>query len=142
MNNQQENLLDSNEKRRKFLDEQVNNLAEAQETNLVIDFDQAIKEKAEKEIEIIFMKQVFKIPSSMPSDFALFFFRNIYDKKKKTIDVPEHLIFEFIEKIFGKEFIKVLSTSKVSINTVFDTLALKVMGIWGYATKSQASKKK
>lgn len=131
----------NNEERGKYLDEKFEEIQEAQEADLLLDFDKAIEEKKENPYKIKFIGKYYDVPRQMPFNFATFFFRYCYKKinGKITIDVPEDKIFMFIQLMFGNEMIKALENNKqrVGIDMVFDKLALVILEKWGYGIKSK-----
>lgn len=136
----------SNEEREKLLDNKLNELAENQSENLVIDFDQAIEEEQEKVIEIIFDNKKYKLSHKMPFSFAMFFFRNCFKKvgNKTVVEIPDELTMTFIEKMFGKEFYNSIieSDKSFSFDLLFKNLAFKILKAWGIDFDSPEAQKK
>ena len=82
----------------------------------------------------------------MPFGFSMFFFRNCYKKDKKTgivnIDIPDEIICQFIERMFGQKFLKVLEDQyENSIDYVLEILVLRVLEIWGYGIEPSKDNK-
>lgn len=117
------------------LDIAENNAAIEEEESLFYDFDKAIEEKGEKPLKIKFNKINFLVPSQMPFDFSMFFFRNCMVKVdgKQIFNVNEDDIVQFITLMFGNEFLESLEKSRISIKMIFEDLALKILNKWGYA---------
>lgn len=125
-----------NQKKINELEESELYAASNEETDLFYDFDKAIEETKTKELKIMFNNKYYYVPSEMPFSFSMFFFRNCMKKAdgKDVFEVPESQLGEFIELMFGSEFLKSLETNKkLTINQVFSTLALKILKKWGYA---------
>lgn len=130
----------------KFLNEKVQELKEQQESDLIIDFDAAIKEKKSqlKQYCVKFNNKYFEVANEMPMSFGLFFFRHCYNKKsgKMNIDIPEEKMYEFIELMFGKELVEEFSNSTVGMNLVFEKLSPQILKHWGYDTTNENVEKK
>ncbi|OFW61774.1 MAG: hypothetical protein A2Z35_05955 [Actinobacteria bacterium RBG_19FT_COMBO_36_27] len=131
--------LKSNEEREAFLEEKFEQIQEEQEAGLLLDFDKAIEEKQAKPFTIKILGKFYNIPKQMPFKFATFFFRHCYKKVngKLTVDVPEEKLFLFIQLMFGNEMLVALEHSNVSVEDVFDTLALEILSKWGYDIKGK-----
>ena len=129
--------LVSNEERVAYLNTKAQEICQREEDELVLDFDQALAEKAEKPIKVKFQGKVYNVPAQMPFNFAMFFFRNCYKKisGRTQIQVPEEKLAQFVELMFGKEFLSVVEKTSVPMNFVFDTIAQSIMAKWGYATQ-------
>jgi hypothetical protein len=121
-----------------FLNEKVQELKEQQESDLIIDFDAAIKEKKSQ------LKQYRVKFNEMPMSFGLFFFRHCYNKKsgKMNVDIPEEKMYEFIELMFGKKLVEEFSNSTVGMNLVFEKLSPQILKHWGYDTTDENVEKK
>lgn len=136
----------NNEEREKLLDNKLSELANDQNQNLVIDFDQAIEEEQENFIEIIFENKKYKLANKMPFNFAMFFFRNCFKKvgNKTIVEIPDELTMTFIEKMFGKEFYTSLieSNKNFSFDLIFKNLGFKVLKAWGIDFDSPEAQKK
>lgn len=136
----------NNKEREKLLDNKLSELAENQSGNLVIDFDQAIKEEQENIIQIIFEGKKWDLPHKMPFSFAMFFFRNCLKKSgnKTIVEIPDDLTLVFIEKMFGKKFYESLIESNInfSFDLLFKNLAFKILKSWGIDMDSPEAQKK
>lgn len=136
----------NNKEREELLDNKLNELSENQSENLVIDFDQAIKEEQEKIIQIIFDNKKWDLPHKMPFSFAMFFFRNCLKKQnnKTVVEIPDDLTLVFIEKMFGKKFYESLIESNInfSFDLLFKNLAFKILKSWGIDMDSPEAQKK
>lgn len=129
----------NNDDRIKYLTEKQNEISERQENNLVLDFDQAIKEANKKQIEIKLLDKTYFLPSEMPFNFSTFFLRHCYKKVKGqfVVMMPEDKMLEFLELMFGKRFIQSLENSNncnVSMLFVFQNIVPTVLREWGYDT--------
>lgn len=126
----------NNEERENFLEEKFEEIQEIQEADLLVDFDQAIKEKAEKPLYIKFIGKTFEVPRKMPFKFATFFFRYCYKKEhgKIKIDVPEERLFQFMQLMFGNDFLTSIERNKknISLELVFDVISVPILDKWGY----------
>jgi len=111
--------------------------------NLFYDFDKAIEEKMQEPLDIKFNGKIWKVPSEMPFDFSMFFFRNCIIKVNgvDTFDVAENQIVNFLTLMFGIEFMKTLETTKVPTTLIFETLALQILNKWGYGVNVKAKGK-
>ena len=136
----------NNKEKEEFLDQQLDNLANQQEQELLIDFDEIIEEEKAQGLKIKFNKKIYTIPSKMPFSFAMFFFRNCLKtvKGKTVIQIPDHITIEFIERMFGEVFLKDLEESKIDISfqTLFEKFANKVLNNWGIDIESDETQKK
>ena len=133
-------LSKKNEERIEFLDTAVEQLTSQQEEELVTDYDQALKEYQEKNrpYKIRFKGKVFEVPCSIPFPFSLFYMRNCIKRQNgKTIfTIPDDKQSEFVEKMFGKEFLSLLAQSDdIELNFVFSVLVPDIMDKWGYNIK-------
>lgn len=136
-----ETTVKKNSERIAFLDSKTEELAKAQEADLVVDFDEALTEYQLKNAprKIRFKGQVFEIPRSMPFSFGLFYMRHCIKRREGKVffEVPEDQLAEFITKMFGKSFLEVLDQSDdVDMNFVFEHLVPEIMEGWGYNIKS------
>lgn len=135
-----------NEERLKYLDNQLDELAQTQEEELLIDFDEIIEEEEEKGLKVKFENKIYVLPAKMPFSFGMFFFRNCYKVKKgkTSIEVPDALTLEFIERMFGEKFLKDLESSKknIAFQTIFDKFAFKIFKNWGIDLDSPEGQKK
>jgi len=130
-----------NDQRMALLDEKLDELRVDQEKDLLLDFDQAIKEKQGKPYTIKFQSEIYEIPNQMPFNFSTFFFRYCYKKQsgKVMVEVPEDRMIQFIELMFGKKFVNALEKSTVTVDMVFDTLASTILGKWGYGIDNKTN---
>ena len=127
----------SNEERVAFLNAKAEEICKREEDELVLDFDQALAEKAQKPIKVRFQGKVYNVPAQMPFNFAMFFFRNCYKKVggNMQVQVPEEKLPQFVELMFGKEFLNTVENTDVPMNFVFETIAQSIMAKWGYETQ-------
>lgn len=132
----------TNEERIAYLNAKTQELVEREEEELVLDFDQALEEKEQKPIKVKFQGKIYEVPSQMPFNFAMFFFRNCYKKVggKVRIEIPEGMMVKFIELMFGEEFTKAVEGANVSVNFVLETMAMRVLDGWGYRMKEREGK--
>jgi hypothetical protein len=137
-----------NEERMAFLNEKAEEMAQLQEADLVVDYDEALAEHRQKNKPhlIRFKGKTFEIPRSMPFTFSLFYMRHCIQRKsgKTVFAIPEDRIAEFIEKMFGKDFLETLDQSDVDFNFVLGRLVPDIMSMWGYKvddTKGSSSAK-
>ena len=132
-----ENNLNNNADRIKFLNEKQEEITERQSNNLVLDFDQALKEENKQKIEIKLLGRTYFLPKKMPFNFSTFFLRNCYKKIKGqwTIIMDDDKIMPFIELMFGKKFIENLEKSRdnrISLMFVYQNIVPKILDEWGY----------
>ena len=130
-----------NKERIAFLNSKVEELAENQEAELITNYDEALKEYKDKSkpYKIQFKGRIFEVPRSMPFSFSMFYMRYCITKKEgKTIfDIPEERVGEFIEKMFGKAFLKTLNYSDdVDMSFILYTLIPDIFSKWGYGIKT------
>lgn len=128
----------TNDERIAFLNKKTEEVARNQEQELVTDYDEALKEYQEqnKPHRIKFKGRLFNIPRSMPFSFGLFYMRHCIKKRngKTVFELPDDRLSEFIEKMFGKEFLNMLDQSTdVDIDFVVGRLIPDIMDRWGYA---------
>ena len=125
----------------KYLDNKFNEIKRNEEKDLVIDFDKAVEEHYNKsqKLKVKFMGKYYEVPSEMSFNFAMFFFRNCMrtdDQTGKTIfDIPDSKIQEFIERMFGSDFLEALESCnnhKVTMSFVFKNLSMEILEKWGY----------
>ena len=132
-----ENNLNNNADRIKFLNEKQEEITERQSNNLVLDFDQALKEENKQKIEIKLLGRTYFLPKKMPFNFSTFFLRNCYKKIKGqwTVVMDDDKIMPFIELMFGKKFIENLENSRdnrISMMFVYEKIVPKILDQWGY----------
>jgi hypothetical protein len=134
-------LKEKNEERLAFLNEKAEELSIQQEEELVTDYDAALKEyqTKNKPYKVKFKGQLFDVPRSIPFSFSLFYMRHCIKKQGGTtvFVIPDDKQSEFIERMFGKRFLKVLEQSDdVELNFVFSKLVPDIMDKWGYSVKN------
>lgn len=131
-----------NEERLLKLEESAGKAAIAEENDLFYDFDKAIEEANIKPFEIKFMNEIIKVPAEMPFDFSMFFFRNCVKKVngKEVVEIPDSCVYEFMLLMFGENFISKLEKTRLGLNFIFETVALKILKKWGYDIKAPAKK--
>jgi len=132
-----ENNLKNNADRIKFLDEKQEEITERQSNNLVLDFDQALREENKQKIEIKLLGKTYFLPKKMPFNFSTFFLRFCYKKIKGqwTVIMDDDKIMPFIELMFGKRFIENLEKSRdnrISMMFVYEKIVPKILNEWGY----------
>ncbi len=132
--------LANNEDRIAFLNQKAEEISQNQEEELVTDYDEALQEYKQGSTphKVKFKGKIFDIPRSMPFSFSLFYMRNCIKKRKgKTVfEIPEDKISEFIEKMFGKDFLDTLNDSDdVELGFVVHRLIPDIMDKWGYNIK-------
>ena len=141
--------LTNNEDRVKYLNSKAQELSDKEAEDLVADYDAALVEFKSKHkvntFKIKFKGKVFEMPNTMPFSFSMFYLRNCVIKKdgKTIFDIPDHLIAEFIERMFGKDFIELMSMSDdVDIKFVVEKIIPDVFTRWGYViTKEDLERK-
>lgn len=132
------NKLSTNEEKIAFLNTKTEELSQHQEQELVVDYDEALEEyqAQNKPYKIKFKGTIFNIPRSMPFSFGLFYMRYCIKKRdgKTIFEIPDDKLSEFIEKMFGKEFLDILDQSKdLELNFVVGRLIPDIMNNWGYS---------
>jgi hypothetical protein len=134
-----ENNLKNNADRIKFLNKKQEEITERQSNNLVLDFDQALKEENKEKIEINLLGKTYFLPKKMPFNFSTFFLRSCYGKNKKSgeweVSMTDDKILPFIELMFGKRFIENLEKSRdnrISMMFVYEKIVPKILNEWGY----------
>lgn len=135
----------TNEEKIAFLNAKTEELSSHQEEELVTDYDEALKEYQEenKPHKIKFKGKIFSIPSSMPFSFGLFYMRHCIKKRdgKTIFEIPDDKLSEFIEKMFGKEFLDTLDQSvDIDVNFVVGILIPDIMDRWGYTIAKPKNK--
>jgi hypothetical protein len=141
------NKFKNNAERIEYLDKKHEEIKENQENNLVLDFDEAIEEEKNKagKIVIKMLGKVFELPKKMPFNFSTFFLRNCYKKidGEFVVVFPENKILEYLELMFGSEFINTLNNEKysdISIDFIFKNIVPDVMKVWGYKVDTKRNK--
>lgn len=137
------NNLKNNEARLQYLNEKHEEIKQDQEAKLVIDFDKAIQESREY-ISINFLNREYRLPTDIPFNFSTFFMRHCMKKVKGKVivEIPDDRALEFIERMFGDEFMRALNAcknSKVTTKLVFETLVPPILEQWGYDTNNADS---
>ena len=120
----------NNEERIKYLDNQCEELAKTQESNLVFDFDKAMEEATEDFFNVKLNNKIFKVASSMPIGFATFFFRHCL--KNNKFDIPDEKFEDFLILMFGKDFVKEAELLNVPTSFLFEKMAMPILNKWGY----------
>jgi len=107
--------------------------------DLILDFDAAMAEEkaSSKKIVIKFLNEEFVLPAKIPFNFSVFFLRYCYKKINGTFTIvmPEDKLIQYIELMFGKEFLNKLERNRdpyLSFMFVFTEIVPKVMKEWGY----------
>jgi hypothetical protein len=136
----------TNEERKKFLNEKLKEVEKIETEELAIDFDEALKEYESKNAphKIKFKGKIFNIPFTMPFTFGMFYMRYCLVKKEDGVyfEIPTDLMSEFIEKMFGQDFLDGLEMEKdVEMNFIIGVLIPKIMELWGSPIKSKVPEK-
>ena len=131
----------TNDERIAFLNAKTEQLASEQETELIADYDEALKEWKEKNApyRVKFKGKIFDIPRNIPFNFSLFYLRYCIKKQdgKTLFVIPDDKQSEFIELMFGPDFLAALEGSgDIDLNFVFEKLVPDIMDKWGYSVKS------
>lgn len=131
------NKLSTNEEKVAFLNAKTEELSQQQEQELIVDYDDALKEYQEQNrpYKIKFKGKTFNVPHSMPFSFGLFYMRHCIKKRegKTVFEIPDERLSEFIEKMFGKEFLNTLDQSTdIDLDFVIGRLIPDIMSRWGY----------
>ncbi|WP_245808823.1 hypothetical protein [Shouchella patagoniensis] len=136
-------LANNSTDRLQILNEKAEELSQIQQEQLVADYDDALAEELneQKHQYVKFAGNLFEIPTEMPFQFATFYFRHCVQKVKgKTqMAVPEEKMYDFIELMLGKEFLKHLEQSNAGVNFVFKHVVPDIMKLWGYDVKGSAA---
>lgn len=137
---EEKKLSGTNETRMAFLNAKTVEMAAEQEENLISDYDEALREWQEKNVpyKVRFKGRIFDVPRSIPFSFSLFYMRNCIQKVdgKTLFIIPDDKIAEFIERMFGEEFLSILNQSDdVELAFVVQTLVPDIMDKWGYNVK-------
>lgn len=138
-------LFENNAERLAYLNDKENEIAKRQEKNLVLDFDEALKEENKKQIEVKLLGKTYFLPTKMPFNFSTFFLRNCYKKIKGEwfIAMDEDKVLPFIELMFGKKFIYQIEKAKdnrISLEFVMSNIVPKIMDKWGYSMNQSPEK--
>lgn len=138
-------LFENNAERLAYLNDKENEIAKRQEKNLVLDFDEALKEENKKQIEVKLLGKIYFLPIKMPFNFSTFFLRNCYKKIKGewVIAMDEDKVLPFIELMFGKKFIYQIEKAKdnrISLEFVMSNIVPKIMDKWGYSMNQSPEK--
>lgn len=132
--------------RRKLLNDGLKDVEKLEELDLAIDFDEALKEYSSKNKshKIKFKGRVFNIPFTMPFTFGMFYMRNCLVRRDGGVffEIPTDLMAEFIDKMFGKEFLEMLNMEQdVELNFIVGVLVPQIMELWGHAVNTDIKEK-
>ena len=135
-----------NEDRRKFLNNALKDVEQAEAVDLAIDFDEALKEYTVKNAphKIKLKGRVFEVPFTMPFSFGMFYMRNCLKKRDNGVffEIPTDLMSEFLDKMFGKKFLDMLDEEQdVEMNFIVGVLIPEVMSLWGHAVNTEVPEK-
>jgi hypothetical protein len=130
-----------NKERIAFLNSKTEELAEKQEEELITNYDEALNEykNKSKPHKIKFKGRIFEIPRSMPFSFSMFYMKYCITRQggKTIFSIPEERVNEFIEKMFGKGFLKTLNHSDdVDMDFILSVLIPDIFDKWGYGIKT------
>jgi len=120
-----------------FLNEKHAELIENQEQELILDFDEALKEYKTKipTFKIKFKGEFYNIPTEMPFSFSMFYMRNcLVTRNGKTVfEIPDDKFKEFISLMFGTKFLAQLEkveNDDVTFNFVIGKMIPEIMEKW------------
>lgn len=127
----------TNEERMALLNAKTEEVALNQEEQLVADYDAALEEfhRENKPFKVKFKGKVFNIPSSMPFSFGMFYMRHCVQKINGVTQfiIPEELIGEFIEKMFGPTFLAEIDDDTTELAFIMEKIIPDIMDKWGYS---------
>lgn len=108
--------------------------SQAQADNLVIDFDNALKEWKGKGAphKVKFLGRTFDVPREKPFAYALFVSRHCIKKVdgKTMFVVDDDKVEEFYRLMFGDEFLEALLESNVDYQFVMDNIVPSILSLW------------
>ena len=104
------------------LNQAVEQVAKKQESDLVIDFDAAVKE--EEHFTIRFEGRDYTLPTSPSAKMVLFLTRH-------NNAVPDDKIISMLDLMFGKDFSKALEQSDHSLASITKLILNPVLTKWG-----------
>lgn len=113
-----------------------------QEEELIIDFDQAVKEERARAIQVKFSGRKFSLPASAPAWIIVFV--NRHGEGDNLVLSDKHTL-ELIEGLMGKEFVSAITDEKenfVTLEAVNTYILEPVFKKWGFASAEAGSKKK
>ena len=131
------NKFKDNAERMQYLNDKQDEIAKMQEDELVLDYDEALKEEASKTLKIKMNGKVYEAPGKMPFSFSTLLIRKCFKKVngKQLFSFDDYsTMTEIIEKIFGKKFMHEVDKSvnkNISLEWLFRTVIPDIMGKWG-----------
>lgn len=134
-----------NNERIRYLDQKQDEIAKRQGNELILDYDEALKEETKKDLKIKINNKYYNVPSTVPLSFSTYFLRNCY----KRINGKETFVFNdqkqmmvIIDRIFGKSLIYDLEKSNnrnISLTFIFERIIPDVMKYWGISVDTKTS---
>ena len=108
--------------------------SQAQAENLVVDFDNALKEWRGKNEphKVKFLGRTFDVPREKPFAYALFVSRHCIKKVdgKTMFIVDDDKVEEFYRLMFGDEFLEALLESNVDYQFVMENIVPNILSLW------------
>jgi hypothetical protein len=142
------NRFENNAERIAYLEDKHEEMKINKEKDLILDFDKALEEEknSSSKIKIKLIGKYYDLPRDIPFNFSTFLLRNCYKRVggKTIMFIPDDKVFQFLELMFGKNFIMDIEKSKnrdISITFIFDNIVPEIMKQWGQQVdfKSQAA---
>lgn len=135
-NDENNKKFKDNNERLEYLNKKQTEIAENQEKELVLDFDEALREESKKTFKVKLNGISYDMPKDMPMSFSTYLVRKCYKKIKGEwhIVMPDQdNLYMFIEKMFGKKFMMDIERSNnkaLSMTFVFNTIVPGVFAQW------------
>ena len=131
------NRFKNNAERMQYLNDKQDEIAKRQENELILDYDEALKEESSKILKVRINGKFYEVPGKMPFSFSTLLIRKCFKKidGKQVFTFEDYnTMTEIIEKIFGKKFMHEIdrpTNKNVSLVWLFEKVIPDIMGAWG-----------
>lgn len=129
--------FENNTERLDYLNRKQEEIANRQEEELVLDFDEALREENKKKFKVKVNGISYDMPRDMPISFQTFLIRKCYKKIKgawQLVLPEEDALYTFIDKMFGEKFLRDIERSKnraLSLSFLYNDIIPAVFKQWG-----------
>ena len=115
------------------LEQALNEFEAAWESDATIDFDAALEEhkKEQEPVTVKFQGKEFTVPAAMPMSVFMFHHRHV----DKSGNLPDTKALEFIELVMGREFVRLVEKSDVTVDFVMNKVIPSIIRRWGFRKK-------
>ena len=137
------------------LDQALNQERKRQETELVIDFDQAVEAQKEKAIKIKYKGKTYTVPGETPQWYMNLILRKVHETRKidfssmseeeiiEKLEVSDNEHDDIFRRLFGNEFVDAyLSDNMVSKKMLTEKLLNPILEKWGWMPLQDTTEKK